>query len=67
LREACLQSRDFNNENRRRGLDRYRKAGCRQIFTAAPDIAAVNWKRAHLDDALFAGAKKERVERVLAV
>jgi hypothetical protein len=37
------------------------------VFYRRPDIAAVNWKRAHLDDALFAGAKKERVERVLAV
>lgn len=35
-------------------------------FHRRPDIAAVNWKRAHLDDALFAGAKKERVERVIA-
>jgi hypothetical protein len=65
LREACSQSCDDSSENRWPLLESYREAVRRQIFTPAPDIAAVNWKRAHLDQAIFAGAKKERMEQAM--
>ena len=68
LREACSAEKAFGHESRGHALDSWRGALCRQMFTAAPDIAAVNWKRirSNQEQALFAGAKRERMERVIA-
>jgi hypothetical protein len=66
LREACSQSGDFSDDFRWRIVCSYREAVRRQIFTAAPDMQAVNWKRAHLSEAIFVGAKRERMEQVIA-
>jgi hypothetical protein len=65
LREARLHSRDFSDEARGDVLDGYREAVRRQVFTPAPDIAAVNWKRTHLQQASWAGAKAERMEQII--
>jgi len=66
LREACLQKGDFDEKGRWYFVDSYREAVRKQIFTPAPDLAAVNWKRAHLDRAIYAGAKMERMEQIIA-
>lgn len=66
LREACATEKAFGHESRNHALDMYREAVRRQIFTPAPDVAAVNWKRTHLKQALYVGAKKERMEQIIA-
>ena len=66
LREACLHSRDFNDEAEWRDRENYREAVRRQMFTPAPNMEAVNWKRSRLNDEPWTGVKKERLEQVIA-
>lgn len=53
-------------EYRQDSVNGYREAVRKQIFTPAPDIAAVNWKRVHLKQALWTGAKREHIEQIIA-
>lgn len=66
LREACAQAREFGDETRNDVLDSYREAVRRQIFTPAPHVAAVNWKRTHMEQATYVGAKVERMQQIIA-
>lgn len=61
--EGC--HRESNHEARSAVLESYRAALGKQLLTPAPDVASVNWKRAHMTES-FIGVKRERIERVTA-
>ena len=50
------------------GLDKWREALVKQLLTAAPDIGAVNWKRAQLAGRGFdyLPVKAPRIEQAIA-
>jgi hypothetical protein len=60
--EGC---REIDHEARWAVLESYRAAKGKQFLTPAPDVASVNWKRAHMTEA-FIDVKRERVERAIA-
>jgi hypothetical protein len=57
-----------NNESRWKLVDTWREAVVKQLLTASPDLAAINWKRAKLASRDFAHlpTKVERIERAIA-
>jgi hypothetical protein len=52
-------------EGRRSLVDKWREAAARQLLTPAPDLAAVAWKRAKLNEQSLP-ITKERIEQVIA-
>jgi hypothetical protein len=56
-----------DGEERFRFLDLWRTALVKQMLTPAPDVAAVNWKRAQLraENYVYTDAKPERLQRAI--
>jgi hypothetical protein len=55
---------NLNGEDRRAVLDSYRDARGRQLLTPAATMAAVDWKRRHLNK--FTGVDKEALAKIIA-
>jgi hypothetical protein len=62
MREAECQ---FELKDCQPFVDKYRAALGKQLLTPAPDVASVNWKRAHMKEPLI-GVEPELVERAIA-
>lgn len=66
LREARSHP-EISDEVRWPVWQSYREALGKQLLTSAPNVAAVSWKRAHLNKyKSFIDVKKERVEQAIA-
>jgi hypothetical protein len=65
LREEGCHYCEIDHKARWAVLESYRAAIGKQLLTLAPDVASVNWKRAHMTKVLIE-VKRERVEQAIA-